>query len=164
MRMRSYCGFCGGPLGQLLGNRQDCAACGVPTYYDAKPCAAVIVLNDMGCVLLGRRAREPMCGLWDLPGGFCNPNETPEVCAVRELEEETGCLVVVDRFLGHLIDTYGDDGDTTLNAVFVAHIIEGDPVPADDVDELGWFSLATLPPDDQLAFRNTREALALLEH
>ncbi|MSO48244.1 MAG: NUDIX hydrolase [Thermoleophilia bacterium] len=162
MRRRSYCGFCGSPLGALIGNQQDCTACGVPTFYDAKPCAAVIVLDGADNVLLGRRAREPMRGLWDLPGGFCDPDEIPEACAVRELAEETGCLIAIDRFLGHLIDTYGHDGDTTLNAIFVAHIIKGEPEPSDDVDALRWFPLSALPPDDELAFRNTREALALL--
>jgi 8-oxo-dGTP diphosphatase len=162
MRLRSYCGFCGGPLSPLHGNQQDCVACGVPTYHDAKPCAAVIVLDSAGNVLLGKRAREPMLGLWDLPGGFCNPDETPEACAVRELAEETGCAIHVDRFLGHLIDTYGDDGDFTLNAVFVAHLTAGEPVPADDVSELRWFALDDLPRRELLAFRSTSEALGLL--
>ena len=74
-------------MASLDGNQQACVACGVPTYHDAKPCAAVIVLDPVGNVLLGKRAREPMLGLWDLPGGFCNPDETPEDCAVRELAE-----------------------------------------------------------------------------
>ncbi len=149
-------------MASLDGNQQACLACGVPTYHDAKPCAAVIVLDSAGNVLLGKRAREPMLGLWDLPGGFCNPDETPEACAVRELAEETGCAIRVDRFLGHLIDTYGDDGDFTLNAVFVAHITEGNPVPADDVAELRWFALGDLPGPELLAFRSTSGALALL--
>ena len=162
MRLRSYCGFCGGPLSPLLGNQQDCVGCGVPTYHDAKPCAAVIVLDSAGNVLLGKRARETMLGLWDLPGGFCNPDETPEACAIRELAEETGCAIHVDRFLGHLIDTYGDDGDFTLNAVFVAHLTSGEPVPADDVAELRWFALDDLPRRELLAFRSTSQALVLL--
>ncbi len=149
-------------MASLVGNQQACVACGVPTYHDAKPCAAVIVLDPMGNVLLGSRAREPRQGLWDLPGGFCNPDETPEACAVRELAEETGCVIRVDRFLGHLIDRYGDDGDFTLNAVFVAHITAGEPVPADDVAELRWFAIDDLPGRELLAFRSTGEALSLL--
>ncbi len=162
MRLRSYCGFCGGPLASLHGSRQDCVACGAPTYHDAKPFAAVIVLDLMGNVLLGKRAREPMLGQWDLPGGFCNPDETPEDCAVRELAEETGCMIHVDRFLGHLIDTYGDDGDFTLNAVFIALISAGEPEPADDVAELCWFAFDDLPGRELLAFRGMGEALGLL--
>lgn len=162
MRLRSYCGFCGGPLSALVGNQQDCTKCGVPMFYDAKPCAAVIVQDANGSILLGRRARAPQQGLWDLPGGFCNPDELPEQCAVRELAEETGCLIQIDRFLCHLIDTYGEAGDYTLNAVFLAHIVSGQPRPADDVAELRWYPPTAIPPIDQLAFRSTSEALLLL--
>lgn len=162
MRLRKHCSDCGSPLGPLKGNAQTCSACGLPYYHDAKPCAAVLVLDEQGRLLLGRRAIDPQRDLWDLPGGFCGPDETPEACAVRELLEETGCTVEVTGFLAHLIDTYGTDGDHTLNAVFTARIVEGTPVAADDVAELRWFPLDALPPVEHLAFRNTGEAIALL--
>ncbi len=161
MRLRSYCGYCGARLGPLIDNHQDCAACGEAYFHDAKPCAAVIVTRPDGAILLGRRAIEPQCDLWDLPGGFCHPNETPADCAVRELREETGCDIQIDAFLGHVIDTYGDGGDYTLNAIFVAHIERGHPVAADDVAELVWFPSDGLPTRSQLAFENTATALAL---
>ena len=159
MRLRHYCGFCGGPLGALTGSKQVCAACGEAYYHNAKPCAAVIILDHAGRVLLGRRAIEPALGLWDLPGGFCDPDETPEACAVREVMEETGCTIRIERFLDHLIDVYGSGGDHTLNAVFTARIVTGEPTPADDVAELRWYDLTALPPVEQLAFANTRRAL-----
>ena len=162
MRLRTYCSDCGSPLGPLAGNVQTCTRCGVPYYHDAKPCAAVLVLDDAGRLLLGRRAIEPRRGLWDIPGGFCGPDETPEACAVRELMEETGCVIELTGFLAHLIDTYGDDGDHTLNAVFSARIVSGTPETADDVAELRWFALDDLPPADQLAFRNTAQAITIL--
>ena len=162
MRLRKHCSDCGAPLGPLDGNVQTCTACGHPYYHDAKPCAAVLVLDDAGRLLLGRRAIEPRLGLWDIPGGFCGPDETPEACAVRELWEETGCAIELTEFVAHLIDTYGDEGDHTLNVLFTARIVEGSPAAADDVAELRWFARDDLPPADELAFRNTAEAIALL--
>ena len=162
MRLRQHCAFCGDRLGPLEGNRQTCTVCDEPYYHDAKPCAAVLVLDGAGNLLLGRRAIEPRLGLWDIPGGFCGPDETPEDCAVRELLEETGCTIELTGFVAHLLDTYGDDGDHTLNAVFTARIVEGTPVAADDVAELRWFALDDLPSVAQLAFRNTSEAIELL--
>lgn len=162
MRLRNHCAHCGGPLGPLEGSRQSCTACGEPYYHGAKPCAAVLVLDAEGRVLLGRRGIEPERGCWDLPGGFCEADETPEDCAMRELLEETGCRIELASFLAHVIDTYGDDGDHTLNVLFIARIVEGTPTPADDVDELRWFALDALPPAAELAFRNTAEALRLL--
>ena len=162
MRLRQHCAFCGSRLGPLEGNRQTCTVCDEPYYHDAKPCAAVLVLDDRGRLLLGRRAIEPRLGLWDVPGGFCLPDETPEACAVRELREETGCTIELTGFVAHLIDTYGDDGDHTLNAVFTGRIVVGEPTAADDVAELRWFALDDVPAEDALAFRNTAQAIALL--
>lgn len=162
MRLRSHCGFCGGPLGPLEGGRQDCASCGEPLYHDAKPCSAVLVLDADGRVLLARRAVEPARGRWDLPGGFCGPDETPEECARRELHEETGCTIELTGFLGHVVDVYGADGDNTLNALYTARITSGVPAPADDVAELRWFDPDRLPAAGELAFANTAEALARL--
>ena len=162
MRLRLHCPFCGGSLGPLSGNSQICSSCNEPFYHDAKPCAAVLVLDDEGRLLLGRRGIDPRRGLWDIPGGFCNPDETPEACAVRELREETGCTIELTGFVVHLIDTYGEDGDHTLNAVYTARIVEGEPVAADDVAELAWFALDRIPPTSELAFRSTGQAIERL--
>lgn len=40
-------------------------------------------------ILILKRAAGAMSGSWYLPGGALDPGETPEECAVRELEEET---------------------------------------------------------------------------
>jgi 8-oxo-dGTP pyrophosphatase MutT (NUDIX family) len=36
---------------------------------------------------------------WELPGGRLEPDEDPETCLRREIEEETGLTVEVDRLL-----------------------------------------------------------------
>lgn len=41
-------------------------------------------------VLMIKRATHPFKNKWALPGGFCQPNETFEQTAMRELKEETG--------------------------------------------------------------------------
>ena len=41
-------------------------------------------------LLLIRRGGHPFKGCWALPGGFLEPNETIEECALREVTEETG--------------------------------------------------------------------------
>lgn len=39
-------------------------------------------------------------GHWDLPGGGREGDETPEACALRELEEETGLRLAPERLRG----------------------------------------------------------------
>ena len=50
--------------------------------------AAAALIRD-GRVLLARRPEgKPLAGFWEFPGGKLEPNEIPEACLVRELEEE----------------------------------------------------------------------------
>jgi ADP-ribose pyrophosphatase len=56
------------------------------------PGAAVILpqLDDGRIVLIRNLRRTIGRVLWELPAGTLEPNEAPERCAARELEEETG--------------------------------------------------------------------------
>jgi 8-oxo-dGTP pyrophosphatase MutT (NUDIX family) len=53
--------------------------------------AMVIVLDDDERVLMMWRHRFIMQRwVWELPGGYLDPDEDPMACAAREVEEETG--------------------------------------------------------------------------
>jgi ADP-ribose pyrophosphatase len=53
--------------------------------------AAVVALDDAGRVCLVRQYRHGIQDfMWEVPAGKLDPGEPPEVCAVRELAEETG--------------------------------------------------------------------------
>jgi len=58
---------------------------------------SAVVLNEAGEVLLTRRADN---GRWCLPGGHMDFGETVEQCVVREVYEETGLAVKVERIVG----------------------------------------------------------------
>ncbi len=65
-----------------------------------KPVIAVggVVFRE-GCVLLVRRATEPLRGRWTLPGGRVEPGESLHAALVREMREETGLTVNVGPLL-----------------------------------------------------------------
>ncbi|MCP4215017.1 MAG: NUDIX hydrolase [bacterium] len=110
-------------------------------------------------VLLIKRAREPFKDRWALPGGFVEMDESIEMGARRELEEETG---VRDVFLEQLY-TFGAPGrDPRGRVVTVAYyalvnICSHNPRAASDAREAGWFPVAAPPP---LAFDH-HEILAM---
>jgi 8-oxo-dGTP pyrophosphatase MutT (NUDIX family) len=55
------------------------------------PSATVVVLDDRDRVLLLRRHRFVIDRwVWELPGGYLDPDERPEETAAREVLEETG--------------------------------------------------------------------------
>jgi ADP-ribose pyrophosphatase YjhB (NUDIX family) len=58
--------------------------------------ADALILDDQGRILLVRRADD---GLWAMPGGWVEPDETPEQAVVRESLEETGLVVSARRLL-----------------------------------------------------------------
>ncbi|MCP1503717.1 ADP-ribose pyrophosphatase YjhB (NUDIX family) [Curtobacterium herbarum] len=68
------------------------------TDYDTR-LASYAVVTDGDRVLLARLS-WPDAGLWTLPGGGVELDETVEEGAVREVLEETGYDVVVEELLG----------------------------------------------------------------
>lgn len=109
------------------------------------PAASVAVHRD-GLFLLVRRGREPGKGFWAFPGGRVEDGETVEEAAQRELKEETGLTAQVLAVHG-IVELAGTrDGRPVLYrlTVFTAESVEGDVLPGDDADAVGWFPLGDL--------------------
>lgn len=69
--------------------------------------AAIIPVTDNGEVLLVKQYRYPVGdAILEIPAGKMDPGETPEECAVRELEEETGYRGNLKK-LGYVYTTPG---------------------------------------------------------
>lgn len=68
---------------------------------DYKIAIAAIVEHN-GQILIGKKAVSIghfLSGQWHIPGGGVQNNETPEQAVVREIKEEAGIDVKVERFL-----------------------------------------------------------------
>ena len=88
-----FCSSCGSQIkfGALPGEH-------IPRYY-CDVCSTIHYVNPkiiVGClpiwedkVMLCKRGIEPQYGMWNIPGGFMENDETVEHGAMREMEEET---------------------------------------------------------------------------
>jgi 8-oxo-dGTP diphosphatase len=60
-----------------------------------------IIVERGRLLVLRRAARMPYrAGHWDLPGGHLAPDESVEECLAREVAEETGLAIEIERGLG----------------------------------------------------------------
>lgn len=104
----------------------------------------VVVWRD-DYVLLIKRKHPPMEGQWALPGGKQELGETIFEGAVREVREETG-LDITPLGIITALDAISRDKDGrviyhyTLVEV-AAEAGEGEPVAADDADDVRWATL-----------------------
>jgi 8-oxo-dGTP diphosphatase len=70
---------------------------------------AAVITDPRGRVLLGRRTDgRDLAGLWEFPGGKCEPGESPEAALIRELQEELGITVQVGEPLINVPQLYPD--------------------------------------------------------
>ncbi len=99
-------------------------------------------------VLLVKRRLWPYEGMWAIPGGFINMDESLEEAAKRELQEETN---VQNVYLEQLY-TFGDPGrDPRTRVITVVYfaLLNSERLQvraADDAADVGWFSVYALPP------------------
>ncbi len=157
-----FCMACGGRLRAIReeGKRRlQCGRCGWTFYGNPIPAAVALVVRGRR-ILLGRRAAPPYAGTWDLPGGFLEGGETPEVALRRELREELGVGIRSARFLGFFRETYGPGGFPILAMVYRVRLAGGRLVTASDVSELRWFDRERLP-FREISFPSVRRALRL---
>ncbi|QBD79027.1 NUDIX hydrolase [Ktedonosporobacter rubrisoli] len=126
-------------------------------HYDAskyqRPSVTVDVVimslrqKDLQVLLIKRRS-WPFEGMWAIPGGFVNFDESLEDAAKRELQEETG---VQDVYLEQLY-TFGDPGrDPRTRVITVVYFVLLDSErlqvrAASDAADVSWFSVYDLPP------------------
>jgi ADP-ribose pyrophosphatase YjhB (NUDIX family) len=99
-----------------------------------------ILFDADGRVLLCHR-RD--LDLWNLPGGGLEAGETPWDGVVREVEEESGLRVAVDRLAG----IYGKPEVNEVVFSFVCRVVGGALTPTDEADLLEYFALDRIPPN-----------------
>lgn len=161
-----FCPLCGAGLElcpQGGRERPTCTSCGFILYFGPAGAAAAVVIEQArgtgpAKVLLVRRGIEPHKGAWAFPAGYQEIDEHPMRALAREVLEETGVEIEVDRLVDLLF--IPDDPRKPANvAVYLCHPVREGVMPhaGDDARDARWFSLDALP--EELGFANNRAIL-----
>lgn len=125
---------------------------GLEREYPARPIVgvgAIVVCN--GKILLVKRGSEPGRGKWSVPGGLVEVGEAVHETVVREVKEESGLDVEVDRLID-VVDsiTKDEEGRTRYHFVILDFFVKlrgegegesGALKAGDDVLEAAWAPL-----------------------
>lgn len=110
-------------------------------------CVGAAIMNDAGQVLLQKRSDR---NTWGFPGGVMELGESFSDAVKREVKEETGLTVAVERLLGvysAYMDEYpnGDKAQPIL-VFFLCKVQSGElSVDDDETLELKYFSKEEMP-------------------
>ncbi len=110
--------------------------------------------------------KEKMDGLWAMPGGWANVNETPSSMVEREVWEESSYRVRARRLIG----VYESNHDRhplifwhNYKILFLCDLVGGSPRMSEETDAVAFFDSANLP--ELSPFRTQqREIEAALAH
>ena len=112
-------------------------------------------------ILLVRRATAYGRGNWQIPGGFCEPDETLAEAAVREVNEEAGLTTEVQGLLA-VRSRHGEDHSTYV--VFLLRRVAGEPTPGPEVDAARFLTVEEIDELDAVPEINRAVAARALSH
>jgi 8-oxo-dGTP diphosphatase len=122
-------------------------------------CGAAIVRD--GRLLLVKRLRAPEAGTWSLPGGKVDFGERVEEAVKREILEEVGVAIALERPLG-IVEMIGLDAQHWVSPIYLARIVEGEArnIEPEKHGGVEWFSFDAPPAPLSLAAKQALAALS----
>jgi len=128
----------------MVTQSSHCPHCGrqIEEHRHPSPTVDIIIQMKGGGIILIKRKNPPFG--WALPGGFVDYGESLEDAAIREAREETSLEITLTSQFHTYSDPQRDPRKHTISTVYLAKAA-GNPVAADDAQEIGVFTKDTLP-------------------
>ncbi len=134
--------------------RHVCETCGFIDYRNPKiVVGSICTWEDR--VLLCRRDIDPGRGLWTIPAGYLELNETCTEGAIREAREEAEARLEIDALLA----IYNIPRISQVQVIYLARLLSPEVRAGHETLEVGLFAWPDTPWDE-LAFPSVRWALA----
>jgi len=108
---------------------------------DMKPATRyqAAIIRDGHVLLIKHHERATKRTYWVLPGGRRDPGETEEACVRREIREETGLDISVDRLLS---DESIAAGFHRRYRTYLCEVLSGDPRPGSEPEaDAAWYEI-----------------------
>lgn len=154
----NFCSQCGSPVELRIPDgdtlpRFICTTCYTVHYQNPKIIVGCIPeWNDQ--ILLCRRAIEPKIGLWTIPAGFMENQETLAEAAIRETNEEANANVEISS----LYAVYSLPHISQVYILFRAKLIDINFFPGIESLETKLFNVNEIPWND-IAFKVIHDSL-----
>lgn len=155
-----FCRNCGTAVVYRLPDDGDtreravCPHCGTIHYENPLNVVGTLPVTDDGRILLCKRNIEPRRGLWTLPAGFMELNETASQGAQRETDEEAGA----DIELGRLFSVISVPQVGQVHLFYLARLRSEKCYPGPETMEARLFAENEIPWEE-IAFRTVRVTL-----
>jgi len=120
--------------------------------------AAAVILDENKDIFLVKSTYQRFHP-WGLPGGSLEYGEHPEEAVIREVLEETGLHVRIERLL--LVNSWSPD---RVGLYYLCRITDGTFCPSDEVSDFAYFSLDHLPDVRSLDRDLIRRLHGLVKH
>ena len=104
---------------------------------------AAVIRDEEGRVLMSQRPEDRhMGGLWEFPGGKIDDGEAPDEALIRELDEELGIEIVVQRPLTFAVH---EEQDLRILLLFFDAQISGGEPRGNEGQAVEWVAMQDLP-------------------
>jgi len=125
----------------------------------------VIIFNEKDEILL---VKEKDFGTWSVPGGWCDVFESSSETAKKEVRQETGLTVKIDRLLAVLQREKYKEYRTLLSEYvhyYSATVLHGTLTPNHETTEVAYFPLDHLPElSRKSSYTEIMKAVAVYRH
>ncbi len=130
-----------------------------PVANSLVPAASAVVAEQTGAILLIERTDN---GLWTIPGGGMEVGETIAHTAIREVKEETGLDVAVQRLVGvysdprHVIEYSDGEVRQQFSVCFACALTGGQLTTSSESRRVGFFrpeDINTMPVHESIRRR-----------
>lgn len=108
-----------------------------------------------GKILMVKRSGGSLeeAGKYATPGGYLDRDENPSEAVKREVQEETGYNSKEAILFRLNADPKRRGGDRqSVDLVFIVEVEEKISEPDEEVSQVQWFDLYSLPPEEKFAF------------